>query len=425
MRSMRFRIAAGFLLLSCTLAVAQDKPAPGHDSVTVPATIDHNRVVINAAVSSPSGSTERVHAWVDNGDTDLEMSRRLATALGLTVSCDDKECSASAPPSITIGGMNISLAAIKQAKIPLKPVNAAAVLDPGMNVEINLPSSVLREYDVLVDFPGRKFSIGPPGSIHFYGTSSKALIHPGNGLIQILSQIERKKYNLALDLGSSISFMSEDVFDRLAAAHADWPQMAGAVGSANMWGLEDEPKWKVMRIDRIQYGPLFLTNVPVVDFPKERLDFFEKRAGVATAGLLGSQALLNYRVGLDYARGMVYFDIGRTFNFPDFDVVGLILRPEDDGRYTVLGIADLNGTPSVPTGSNGVQSGDHLEAVNDILVRGATMGQVWSMLGGNPGQERKLTLERGGEHFSVVAQVRHFLGEVPDEKDSRKNNRER
>ncbi len=67
-----------------------------------------------------------------------------------------------------------------------------------------------------------------------------------------------------------------------------------------------------------------------------------------TAGLLGAQALLNYRVGIDYAHSTVYFDIGRIVQFPDFDVMGLILRPEDDGRFTILGVADFNGKPSVP-----------------------------------------------------------------------------
>ena len=104
-------------------------------------------------------------------------------------------------------------------------------------------------------------------------------INAENGLIQVPSQIENKKYNLALDVGSSISFLSEDLFDKLAAAHPDWPHMTGAVGSANMWGLDDEPKWKVMRVDRVQYGPLFLANVAVVDFPKDRMEFFDKRAG--------------------------------------------------------------------------------------------------------------------------------------------------
>ena len=166
-----------------------------------------------------------------------------------------------------------------------------------------------------------------------------------------------------------------------------------------------------MRVDRLQYGPLFLTDVAVVDFPKDRMSFFEKRAGNPTAGLLGSEALLNYRVGLDYAHSTVYFDIGRLFNFPDFDVIGLILRPEDDGRFTILGIADFDGKPSVAEGPDGVQAGDHLVAVDGIPVAGSTMGQVWSMLGGEPGKERTLTVERSGKQFTVVAKVQHFLGE--------------
>jgi hypothetical protein len=188
-----------------------------------------------------------------------------------------------------------------------------------------------------------------------------------------------------------------------------------------MWGGDDEAKWKVMRLDRLQYGPLFLDNVVVVDFSKDRMEFFDKRAGVPTAGLLGSSALLNYRVGLDYAHSMVYFEFGRNFNFPDFDVIGLILRPEDDGRFTILGIADFEGQPSLPEGPDGVQPGDHLIAVNGIPVGGSTMGQVWARLGGTPGQERRLTLEHAGKLFTVDAKVQHFLGELPDERERKKN----
>jgi hypothetical protein len=419
---MKVCIAACTVFLLCGLILAQDKSAAEaqHDSVTVPAAIDHNRVVINADISLPNGSTERVRAWVDNGDPDLYVSRRLATLLGLAVSCNDHECSSPPPQEMIIGGMKIDLTGLKQVKIPLKPVDAASVLTAGMNVEINLPSSILRHYDVLIDFPGRKFSIGAPGTIHFRGPSGKVQINAENGLIQIPSQIENKKYNLALDFGASISFLSEDVFDKFAAAHPDWPHITGAVGSANMWGADGETKWKVMRVDRLQYGPLFLANLVVVDMPKDWADFFAKRAGMPTAGLLGSNALLNYRIGLDYAHSTVYFEFGRTFNFPDFDVIGLTLRPEDDGRFTILGVADFDGKPSLPLGSDGVQPGDHLVAVNDIPVRGSTMGQVWNMLGGTPGQERKLTIERGGRQFTVAARVQHFLGELPDEKESKR-----
>jgi hypothetical protein len=416
---MRFPVAACILLLSI-FARAQDKPALPPEPVTVNAAIDHNRVVINADVPLPDGSIQRIHAWVDNGNPDLYVSRRLAMLLRLTVSCDDHECSAPPPKEVIIGGMTISLEDIKLAKLPLKPVNAAAVLAPGIDAEINLPASILRHYDVLIDFPGHKFSIGAPGTIRFRGPSGKVQINADNGLIQVPSQIENKKYNLALDLGSCISFLSGELFDKLATAHPDWPHMTGAVGSANMWGLDEEPKWKVMRADRLQYGPLFLANIAVVEFPKDRMEFFEKRAGVPTAGLIGSNALLNYRVGLDYAHSTVYFEFGRMFSFPDFDVIGLTLRPEDDGRFTILGVAEFDGKPSVPQGETGVLPGDHLVAVNGIPVGGSTMGQVWAMLGGTPGQERKLTIERGGKHFNVAASVQHFLGELPDEKESKK-----
>jgi C-terminal processing protease CtpA/Prc len=132
-------------------------------------------------------------------------------------------------------------------------------------------------------------------------------------------------------------------------------------------------------------------------------------------GLIGSNIFLNYRVGLDYAHSTVYFDIGRLFNFPDFDVVGLILRPEDDGRYTILGVAEFDGRPSVPTGADGVQVGDSLVAVDGIPVRGSTLGQVWSMLGGTPGKERRLTIERAGKQFGVTANVQHFLAAAADD----------
>ena len=416
---MRLCVAAGAAFLLCSLSWAQKSAPP--KSVTVPAAIDHNRVVIQVDIALPDGSIARVHAWVDNGDPELNMSRHLATLLALPVMCGEHECSSPPPEEISIGGMTIPLGAAKEAKIPLNPVIAASVLAPGMTAEINLPASILRHYDVLVDFPGHKFSIGAPGTIHFQGPSARVQINAENGLIQVPSQLENKKYNLALDLGSNFSLLSEELFEKMAAAHGDWPHMTGAVGSANMWGLDDEPKWKLMRLDRLQYGPLFLANVAVAEFPKDRMDFFSKRAGIPTAGLLGSNALLNYRVGLDYTHSTVYFDLGRTFAFPDFDVVGLVLRPEDDGHYTILGVADFDGKPSVPQGPDGVHSGDHLVAVNDIPVRGSTMGQVWSALGGAPGQERRLTIERAGKRFTVNAQVQHFLAETPDDPKSKKH----
>src|SRR5216684_171351 len=411
-----------FVFLNSAYAQDATKPAPQAEpkSVTVPITLDHNRIVIDVYLPLPDGSTKRIRGWVDSGNPDLEMSRRAATLMGLNVTCDDKACSAPPPREITIGGMKIPLVAVKEAKIPLKPVTAASVMATGMSAEINLPSTVLRNYDVLVSFPDREFTMGQRGTIHFRGMSGKILVNAETGLVQMPSKIDGKSYNLGLDVGSSFSFLTSEVFDKLASAHSDWPHMTGAVGNANMWGLDGEPKLKLLRVDRVQYSPVFLTGVATASLPASESTFFEKRAGASTAGLLGSNALLNYRVGIDYAHSMAYFEVGTTFKAPDFDVIGLTLRPEDDGRFTILGVADFDGKPSVPE----VQVGDHLFAVDGIPVPESTMGQVWSMLEGQPRQERKLTIERAGKQITVVGKVQHFLGEQP-EKDTTKGKPER
>ncbi len=418
---MRF-LTALFAVFFLSLSVpAQDatKSQPEPKSVTVPMTIDHNRVVIDVYVPLSDGSTKRVRGWVDTGDPDIWMSSRVAGWMGLSVRCDGQMCSGTATPKVVsleimIGGMKISLSAMGAVKVPASTPTIAA----GMSAEIKIPSSVLRNYDVLINFPDREFSIGVPGSINFKGVKSKMLLDKSSGFIQVPSKIENKNYNLGLDVGSPISFLSEQLFDKLASTHPDWPHMTGAIGPANVGERgDDETKWKLMRVDRLQYGPLFLTDVAVAEFPKLFSAFFEKNTGAAIAGVLGSNALMNYRVGLDYAHSTAYFDIGRTFKFPEFDVVGLILRPEDDTRFTILGVAGFEGTPSVPE----VQPGDHLVAVDGIPVPDSTMGQVWSLLEGSPGQERKLTVERAGRQFNVVAKVQHFLAEANESEAKEKS----
>jgi len=406
--SMRHSASVVALCLVVSAAFAQNSPKPATEpkSVTVPITLDHNRVVIDVYLPLPDGSTKRVRGWVDNGNPDLEMSRRAATLMGLNVTCNEAECSAPPPAAINIGEMKIGLSAIKKATIPLKPPSAATVMKPGMSAEINIPSSVLRNYDVLIDFPNREFTIGAAGSLKFKGVSAKVVVNAENGRVEVPAQIENKKYNLELGVGSPISFLNNGLFATLASAYPDWPHMTGAVGPANVWGAHDEPDWKLMRIDRLQFGRLHFTSVPFVELSAETMAT-EKQSAVASNGLLGSEALLNYRVGIDYTHSTVYFDLGSTFKFPDFDVIGLVLRPEDDTRFTVIGVAEFEGKPSVAD----VQPGDHLVAVDEIPVPDSTMGQVWSLLEGSPGQERKLTLEREGKQFTVSAKVQHFLAE--------------
>jgi hypothetical protein len=419
---MRFKMllfAIAFLASGSASAFAETAPEP--KSVTVPITLDHDRVVIDVYLPLPDGSTKRVRGWVDTGDSELRMSQRAAKMMGLAASCDANRCTAAPPQAVMIGAMKIPFTSLSEVKIPLYAESDGTLMAPGMSAEITLPASILRNYDVLIDFPDREFSIGVPGALKFKGVKSKMLVDARTGLVQVSSRMENKNYNLLLDLGAPLSFLSGDLFTKFSAAHPDWPRMTGAIGPANMWGGSDETKWQLLRIDRIQFGPLYLTSIPVIAWPDTWRKLFELHSEISCAGMLGSEALMNYRVGLDYAHSTAYFDLGSTFKFPEFDVVGLILRPDPDTRFTIMRVADIDGEPSVPTGSEGVQPGDHLVSVNDIPVADSTMGQVWSLLEGAPGQEKKLVVERGGKQFTVVAKVQHFLAEADTEESKKKS----
>jgi C-terminal processing protease CtpA/Prc len=135
------------------------------------------------------------------------------------------------------------------------------------------------------------------------------------------------------------------------------------------------------------------------------MSFYNQRAGADTSGMLGANALLNYRVGIDYAHLTIYFDERGSFIAPGIDVVGLTVRPEVDGRYTVIGVPDYEGKPAVPE----AKAGDLLVAIDKVPAKESTMGQIWSLLGGDPGETRVLMLERDGKQFTVNATVRRFL----------------
>jgi hypothetical protein len=400
---MKFVAALFVVSILASFAGAQ----ASRNSATVPVTLDHNRIIVDVYFPMPDGSKTRVRGWVDNGNDDMWITESLAKKLNLQFTGETREAMGSKarmvqpPAQLLIGEMGIQLKDLKEARAVVDRDSIA----PGTSAQINLPASVLRNYDVLVDYPNREFSIGAPGSLHFTGPATKAFVNPANGLIQIPTSIGNEKRNLGLDVGASVSLIAKTVLSNLTKQHPDWPQMMGAVGPANLWGLEDEPSWTVLRIPRIQYGGTTLTGVVAASFPGDSMDWFEKRAGIASIGIIGADALLNYKVGLDYAHSTVYFDQTSKFSFPNMDVVGFVLRPEPDGRYTIIGVADYRGRPSVPE----VQKGDVLLAVDGGRATGATMGQVWSLLSGSPGTVRILTIDRGGKQLMLKAKVVSFL----------------
>jgi C-terminal processing protease CtpA/Prc len=122
-------------------------------------------------------------------------------------------------------------------------------------------------------------------------------------------------------------------------------------------------------------------------------------------GFLGPNAFKAFRVEIDYAGSAVYFEKTAESDTFDMDLVGLTLRPEDDGSYSVLGVASKDGKPAV----EGVEPGDRLIQIGDLKTTGATMGTVVDALRGKPGDIRHIILERGGNKFRIDAKVARLL----------------
>ena len=186
--NLHMRSGTVIVLILTISALAQNSPKPAAQpepkSVTVPITLSHNRVIIDVSLPLPDGTMRRVHAWVDSGNPELYLSQRLFERTGGSLSCDGQVCSATPPVEMSIGGMTITLggripgSGIKEAKVSA----GGAPIAPGLDADINIPSTVLRNYDVLINFPDHELTLAASGSLKFKGVAAKVIVNAGNGL---------------------------------------------------------------------------------------------------------------------------------------------------------------------------------------------------------------------------------------------------
>jgi hypothetical protein len=392
---------------------------PGFDSVqvksvTVPVTLDHNRMLVEAEIQQKDGRWRKAILWVDTGNPNFYLSESLARDLGIDLSTAGKTANENVnpevppPAGIRIGGMRLNFEGVK-SKVMFQPY----WLFSTMHNDANLPSTVLKQYRIIFDYPKRQLTIARPGSLEPRGVRSSAGVNPQTGIVQMDAVIDGEKFSFALDNGASYSFASIEVLERFFKRHADWPRVTGTLGCANMWGWwpPDEQTLPVMRFPEILWGQTRLTEVGIVGVPRLAPDgptlgaWYSQKAARPVDGFLGPNAFKAFRVEIDYANSTVYFEKGAEFDSRDMDTVGLTLQPQADGRYQVIGVTQKNGKPAV----EGVEPGDKLLQIGDLKATGATMGAVADALRGQPGDVRILLLERNGRPFKIEAKVARFL----------------
>lgn len=400
-------------MLVCVLLGLAARPSGGVDSVTVPIILDHNRMLVEAEAQRADGTWRKALLWIDTGNPDCLMSESFARDLGIDLSAAQEAADGSplplvvAPLQVRIGGMPLDFSSAT-ANVLFEP----RWLFSTMHNDANLPSTVLRQFQVIFDYPRRQLTLARPGTLPPRGVRAPAAVHPVTGIVQIDAVIAGDSLSLALDNGASYSFISDDVFARLVDRHPDWPRCTGAIGCANIWGRwPGEPEWPVARVDEIAWGPVRLTGVGIVGLPgffrrgASLGDWYSQKTARPVAGFLGPNAFKAFRIEIDYVNSAVYFEPGAEVDTHDMDMVGLTLQPEADGSFRVIGITEVDGKPGV----EGVTPEDRLLRIGDLEVAGATMGTVVDALRGKPGETRRLVLERNGERIEIDAPVRRFL----------------
>lgn len=399
-------VAFAFLLSSS----AEAQPPT---SVTVPLALDHNRMLVDAEVRAADGTWKPARLWVDTGNPKAMLDEAFGRRIGLELAAqggpsEGQARSVSVPPlaSVRIGGMGVDFSGVETSVLIGAPYLGT------MHADANLPSTVLRRYQVVFDYPARRLTLAAPGSLTPKGTKAPAAVNGATGIVQIDATVGGEVLSFALDNGASYSFTSPEVLGRLGKAHPGWRRGAGAVGCANIWGMwPQEASWPLLRVPELLWGGVRLAEVGLVGLPSFFPDgssvgaWYSRKTARPVDGFLGPNAFKAFRVEVDYAGSAVYFEKGAEPDVHDLDLVGLTVGPEAGGRWKVLGVAQRDGRPV----AEGVEAGDILLGVGTLQTTGATMGTVVDALRGTPGDLRVLTLERAGTRHTVEARVRRLL----------------
>jgi hypothetical protein len=366
-----------------------------------------NRVFVELTVVRRDGSLRKARFQVDSGGGAVILAESLRSDLALKsagpVSNDeDESIQPVSAPEIRIGEMPLDLKGVRA----FVAVGSKAEFDPGSGAEGFLPARVLRKYEVIFDYPGRKFTMAQPGVLKPRGTAVASPIGEKSGFPRIELSVDGEKYGFLLDTGAAYTMISQTLVTKWSNAHPDWPHCAGAAGAANMIGGAFDAKAEMLRIPEMHWGQFALHGVGVVSRPVGTFEkYMSSMMSAPIAGSIAGNVLRAFRIEIDYAHGVTYLEKNGNVDAHDLDAVGIIVGAHPDGSYVIGGVVQGNGKDTV----QGVQAGDRLLRVGSFNVMGATLADVLKSLRGKPGEIKMLVLERAGKQITIKAPVVSLL----------------
>ncbi len=396
------KLAIVLLFAAAALApgmAGQTSPDRAVLSVTVPFDMDHNRMFVEVEFVRSDGAIRKARAWVDTGNEALVLQEPLAKELGFEVpKGKDEWVQLPKAPGMRLDGWPLDTADVPAG------VLRGPRLRPGLLVEAQLPAALFKRYHIVLDYPARRLTVAQPGVLMPRGARLPCRVNPETGLFLVEAVLDGETVALGIDNGSSFTWISETLTKAWKERHPEWPSSVGAVGGANFFGFGFERLGVLMRLPELRIGGVTAKSVGVAGMPQGLFDWYSKKSADPVRGFIGANVLKGYRLEVDFADKTTYWEPGPAPDPFDLDIVGLNLRPDADGGYTVTAVAVKDGKPSVEE----VLPGDKLISVDGRDVAGLAMGAVVDALRGAPGTEHTLVLERQGQRLTVKARTLRF-----------------
>lgn len=395
------KIIFGFLF-PC-LCLASSPP----QSATVPLTVVHNRAYVNVDFTLSDGKQRKALFWIDNGNPDFLIRESLGRDLGLDVPPPEKDAEGLMASHVKLPAMAIGGMPIETEGASPKVIIGESHVFAEKQAEGILPSTILKNYEVKFDYPARQFTIARSGTLKPHGKQMEGSVQNTTGLLIMKAIIDGKDYDVALDMGSAFTLVSEELARKWTNEHPTWPRLTGAVGTANMFAAPYEAASTLVRVPEVAFGSSHIKNVAMAGTPQDFFDWYSKKTSRPVMAVIGGNVLQSSGFVIDYPRNAVYIE--RQVRLPqnEFDLIGLVLAPsrDRDGRFGVRAVATRDEHPV----AEGIEKGDKLLQIDGVDTAGLGMQDVIDKLRGKPGDTHKLLLQRAGKQVTVEVRVAHLL----------------
>jgi hypothetical protein len=271
------------------------------------------------------------------------------------------------------------------------------------SVEGLLPGKALERYQVVLDYPRQRLSVGAPGSFPHRGEKLACPYIASSGHPRVDVEIGGASYGFLLDTGTKLTLMREDILHKWSKEHPDWPSSIGAVGPANVDGAPDDDF--LLRIPALQFGSFTAKSVVAASRPNETFSATSYETPAAIVGALGGNVLSRFRVEIDYPEQLLFLEPSVAGRSNDFDTVGLVLTTNSTGQLVVRAIS-----PSASYVSRqNILPGDIILQIGASNRAPFTLTMAARALSGVIGERKYLRILRNGKPISVTAVVSRML----------------